>query len=162
MTASAIDTDSGLLRAVVVDDTSDIRLLLRMALEKDGEIKVVAEAANGREGIEAASAWHPDLVLLDLAMPVMDGLEALPSIRHACPGATIVVLSGFDAATLAEPALAAGADGYVQKGLSVDEIVARVLELAARNASPAATAPRPRFDRERVGTTAPAPPPTVL
>ena len=63
---------------VVIDDTPDLRLLLRMVLELTDRYSVVGEAGDGAEGIEMVRQWQPDLVLLDLAMPVMDGLEALP------------------------------------------------------------------------------------
>ncbi len=96
------------LGVLVVDDTPDLRDLLRMALERRGEFHVVAEASNGREGIELARAHQPDLVLLDISMPVMDGLEALPQIRAACPRAAVVMLSGFGATEMTERALARG------------------------------------------------------
>ena len=117
------------LRAVVVDDTPDLRALLVLALEQSGQIVVVAEAGNGYEGVERVREHRPDIVLLDLAMPVMDGLEALPSMRRLCPDATIVVLSGFGATAMADRALAAGADGYLQKGAPASAILDYVRSL---------------------------------
>ncbi|RYJ04096.1 MAG: response regulator, partial [Actinomycetales bacterium] len=77
-------------RVVLVDDTEDLRNLMRIALKRVGW-EVVGEAGDGAAGIEVATAEDPDLVVLDLSMPVMDGLEALPHIRSSCPDATIVV-----------------------------------------------------------------------
>ena len=84
------------LRVVVIDDTEDIRELLSLALTRGG-FDIVAEASDGRSGTEEVRRHRPDLVLLDLAMPVMDGIEALPGIRRLVPTATIIVLSGFGA-----------------------------------------------------------------
>jgi len=109
------------LRTVIIDDTADLRDLLRLALNRGG-FDVVGEAGDGKAGIELVRTEHPDVVLLDLSMPVMDGLEALPTIRRTVPGAKIIVLSGFGATQMSERALANGADGYVQKGASLDSI----------------------------------------
>ena len=106
------------MRVAIVDDTPDVRLLVRMSLELDPDIEVVAEAADGRAAIDIAARHHPEVMLLDLAMPVMDGMQALPHVVSASPDTAVVVLSGFGAATMAAEALAAGARGYVQKGVS--------------------------------------------
>ena len=119
------------LTAVVVDDTPDIRMLTRMALEMDSGIRVVGEAENGREGIEVAAQHQPDVVVLDMAMPVMDGLEALPHIKRACPRTRVLVVSGFDDTTMSSSADEAGADGYLQKGAPPALLLERVRELAA-------------------------------
>ena len=116
------------LRVVIIDDTADLRDLLRIALGRGG-MSVVGEAADGLAGIEAVRTGRPDVVLLDLSMPVMDGLEALPHIRALAPSAKIVVLSGFAATELAERALEAGADGYLQKGVSIGKILDRIREV---------------------------------
>lgn len=120
--------DAAPIRAVIVDDTDDIRDLLRIVLRRAG-YDVVAEAADGRAGIEIVREHRPDLVLLDLAMPVLDGLEALPTLRDLVPDATILVLSGFGAEQMAERALAAGADGYVEKGQPLAALLGVIREL---------------------------------
>ena len=123
------------LTVVVVDDTPDIRMLTRMALELDGGIQVVAEAGDGREGIDVVETHQPDVVVLDMSMPVMDGLEALPHIKRACPTARVLVVSGFDHSTVAASATEAGADGYLQKGASPLALLEQVRELGARAAT---------------------------
>lgn len=117
------------IRVVIVDDTEDLRFLLRTALTRGG-MEVVAEAADGRAGIHAVRDAQPDVVLLDLAMPVMDGRAALPAIRRGAPAARIIVLSGFGADQLSDEVLALGADGYIEKGHSLRRIVQYVEDAA--------------------------------
>ena len=109
------------LRILIADDAPDIRLLLRMYLT-DSRLEVIGEASNGAEAVEMAGAEKPDAVILDLAMPVMDGLEAIPLIKEASPGTKIVVLSGFDADRMAERAIGLGAETYLQKGVALGDI----------------------------------------
>lgn len=120
MNSSATSTRAR--RVVIIDDTEDLRQLLTLALTRGG-FEIVAEAADGREGIETVREHRPDVVLLDLAMPVMDGIEALPTIRRLVPSAKIIVLSGFGAQQMSARAVAVGADGYVQKGASLASIL---------------------------------------
>ncbi|MCM0620375.1 hybrid sensor histidine kinase/response regulator [Nocardioides bruguierae] len=124
-------------RVVIIDDTSDLRELLRLALHRGG-FEVVGEAGDGRRGVEVVRETEPDIVLLDLSMPVVDGLDALPALRRAVPEATIIVLSGFGATQMSDRALANGADGYVQKGSSLDSVLAYLQDVVA--GVPAATA----------------------
>lgn len=108
--------DSAAARVLLADDTPDIRAMLRLVLSREDDFVVVAEAGDGSEAIEMAVEHRPDVVLLDLAMPVMDGLEAIPGVRAAVPDCKIVVLSGFNADQMAGEALGAGADAYLEKG----------------------------------------------
>jgi CheY-like chemotaxis protein len=119
--------EGGLRRIVIVDDTADVRLLFEMALNIDGRFEVVGTAEDGAEGIARCEELQPDGVLLDVMMPVMDGLTALPRIRAACPRARIVVLSADDQAPVVEQAMANGADAYVTKSASVDEAIDALL-----------------------------------
>ena len=116
-------------RVLLVDDAEDIRMLLRMAMKKHGGLTVVGEAADGVEAVQQASELQPDLVLLDLAMPRMDGLEALPLIRAAVPDVRVIVLSGFNQSALADKAIEAGADHYVAKGGSIRALLKLAEEL---------------------------------
>ena len=107
-------------RILVVDDSSDIRLLIGRQLRSDGRYDVVGEAADGEEAVSATAALQPDVVLLDLSMPRMDGLQALPLVLGAAEGVSVVVMSGFAGAGMAERVLAAGAARYIEKGLRMD------------------------------------------
>ena len=120
-TGDPSSTESRVLRVLIADDAPDIRLLLRMYLT-DTRIEVVGEAANGAEAVDLAGSHKPDAVILDLAMPVMDGLQAIPLIKNASPDTKIIVLSGFDADRMAERALGLGAETYLQKGVALGDI----------------------------------------
>jgi DNA-binding NarL/FixJ family response regulator len=109
------------VRAVVIDDTRDIRDLLSIVLTRSG-MEVVGQAGDGQAGIDVVREERPDVVLLDLAMPVMDGIEALPVIRELVPEARIIVLSAFSG-PVREQVLASGADGYLEKGTPLKAIV---------------------------------------
>jgi two-component system, chemotaxis family, chemotaxis protein CheY len=112
------------VRAVIIDDTRDIRDLLSTVLARSG-VDVVGQAGDGQAGVDLVRAERPDVVLLDLAMPVMDGVEALPIIRALVPEARIIVLSAFTGA-VREQVLEGGADGYLVKGTPLRNIVAYV------------------------------------
>lgn len=116
-------------RVLLADDTPEIRQLLRIALELEGGFEIVGEAADGRQALHLAGSHRPDAVVLDLAMPIMDGLEAIPAIRRATPQTKILVLSGFTSAQMGADALALGADAYLEKGVSPGDIVAAINRL---------------------------------
>ncbi len=122
-------TDPQPIRVLLCDDTRDIRLLLSLALELAGGFDVVGEAADGSEAIAQATAHQPDVVLLDLAMPVLDGLQALPQIRACAPDCLVVVLSGFGADAMGEEAVRLGAATYVQKGVNPTELAEQLRAL---------------------------------
>src|SRR5438132_14386326 len=83
------------VRVLLVDDLPDIRLVMRLLLEADGRTEVVGEAADGAEAIRLAGELHPDAIVLDLRMPGMDGVSALPLIRDAAPGPVLVAPSAL-------------------------------------------------------------------
>jgi DNA-binding NarL/FixJ family response regulator len=118
------------IRVVLVDDVPELRLLVRLTLEEDSGIEVVGEASNGREGVAVVHATDPDLVLLDLSMPDMDGLEAIPLMRQHAPNARVVVLSGHEAGRVSLEALDQGASRYINKASGLQTIPQVVHEVA--------------------------------
>ena len=115
------------IRTALVDDAEEMRLLVSMSLTLSGEFVVVAEAGNGREAVDVAREHRPELMLLDLSMPEMDGLEALPRVLEASPDTCVVVFSGFDDTHLGPEARALGAAGYVEKGTPLEDLIARLV-----------------------------------
>lgn len=118
-------------RIVICDDQASFREVLGLMLGIEDDFDVVGEASNGRDAIELVRGLQPDVLLLDIAMPVMDGLEALPYVRAAAPGTAVVVLTGLSSAELRQRALEAGARLVVEKGTDADEIAERVREACA-------------------------------
>jgi DNA-binding NarL/FixJ family response regulator len=131
-------TQDPAISVVVCDDVSEMRKLLRYALEADPRMRVVGEAENGREGARIIAELQPDVVLLDLSMPEMDGLETIPAITSSSPDTGIIVFSGFAGERMREPALRGGADLYLEKGLPLDDVISAVREVASarRGADP--------------------------
>jgi DNA-binding NarL/FixJ family response regulator len=117
-------------RVVLADDDADVREILGVALTRTGRFEVVAAVEDGEAAQVAAGELDPDLVLLDLAMPGLGGLDALPLVRLAAPSARVVVVSGFPGDRLSSVVRERGAVGYVQKGLSPRRIVDEVLAVA--------------------------------
>ncbi|WP_395361536.1 response regulator [Streptomyces sp. YH02] len=129
------------IRVVIADDEPLIRAGIRMILTSDPEIEVVAEAANGREAVEATRAHAADVVLLDIQMPVLDGLSALPELRRAAPAARVIVLTTFGERDNVLRTLEYGGAGFLLKDTAPAELIRAVRAAAAGDAylSPAAT-----------------------
>jgi DNA-binding NarL/FixJ family response regulator len=117
--------DDARIRVLLADDVEDIRAVLRTTLELDGRFEVVGEAANGVEAVRLCEELQPDVLVLDLAMPVMDGLQAIPEVRRGSPATKIFVLSGFDR-RLGEKAIQLSADAYEQKTRPLDTLPSRI------------------------------------
>lgn len=116
--------------AVIVDDSASIRMLLKGILEEIG-IKVVGVAASGREGVEVVKKTHPAIVCLDVDMPVMAGLDALPLIRAANPQTKVVMITGNASRAIVEAAVAGGARGYFLKPIrpvKIEEFIRKLLQ----------------------------------
>ncbi|MGH3443393.1 MAG: response regulator [Nitriliruptorales bacterium] len=118
------------VRVVIAEDADDFRLLLRKRLELDGRFVVVGEASNGQEAVDVTFEHGPDVVVMDLGMPVMDGYEAMRRIQERLPDAKVVVLSGTGANEGANEAFEAGAFSYLEKGTAMDRILTALAPLA--------------------------------
>ncbi|MBT2506661.1 response regulator transcription factor [Streptomyces sp. ISL-98] len=129
------------VRVVIADDEPLIRAGIRMILTSDRGIEVVAEAANGREAVELARSHAADVVLLDLQMPVMDGLTALAELGRAVPAARVIVLTTFGERENVLRALEHGGAGFLLKDSAPAELIRAVRAAAAGDAylSPGAT-----------------------
>ncbi|WGP06930.1 response regulator transcription factor [Bacillus subtilis] len=132
------------IRVVIVDDQELVRAGLRPLAERDGDISVVAEAADGRSGLSHVRELRPDVVLMDIRMPVMDGIEATRAIvaDGALNGVRVLMLTTFDEDENVFAAIRAGAAGYLLKDVSPDDLRAAIRTVAAGDAllSPSVTA----------------------
>ncbi|WP_327001825.1 response regulator transcription factor [Dactylosporangium sp. NBC_01737] len=115
-----------MIRVLLVDDQQLVRAGLRMLCESDVDIEVVAEADNGRDAVRLAGELHPDVVMMDLRMPGMDGTTATARIRAAHPACRVVVVTTFDDDDHLYPALAAGACGFLVKDAAPAELLAGI------------------------------------
>jgi DNA-binding NarL/FixJ family response regulator len=128
--------------------------VLRLALQREDDFTVVAEAAVGEAGIAAVGEHKPHLVLLDIAMPVMDGLQALPLLRQTSPGSVVVMLTGYSEASAALTAVELGAHGYIRKGGPLPELLAQVRDVIEHRFQIAKRMSEPDTDAERPPTLA--------
>ncbi len=114
------------IRILIADDHALIRNGLRMLLGTHADLEVVGEAADGIEALERTRQLRPDVLVIDVAMPRMNGLEAAQLVRDVVPETRVVMLSMFEKESFARQALQAGASGYVLKGASSSDIVAAI------------------------------------
>jgi DNA-binding NarL/FixJ family response regulator len=103
-------------RVMIVDDSADFRLIFRLLLDGDDRLEITAEAADGQEAVDLCGRIQPDVVVLDLAMPTMDGRVALPLIRERCPDADVWVYSAVADRYEREDLMHKGASGVLTKG----------------------------------------------
>jgi len=126
---------------VVADDQAMIRTGLRKILEAEADLEVVGEAADGSEAVAAVSRVRPDVVLMDIRMPVLDGIEATRRITRTVPSARVLILTTFGLDTYVFDSLRSGASGFMLKDAPPEELVAAVRIVAAGDAllAPAVT-----------------------
>jgi DNA-binding NarL/FixJ family response regulator len=126
-TEPRIDPRPRPVRVAVVDDNDDLRELLRLWLEGEPDFELVGEAADGHGAVQLARATQPDVVVLDVDMPVMSGLDALPLLRAVSPATKVILYSAKDRRL---EALAAGATTYLSKSASLPSIIDTVRRTA--------------------------------
>jgi DNA-binding NarL/FixJ family response regulator len=123
-------TPVGAIRVLLADDQTLVRTGLRMILSTESDLHVVGEAANGREAVELCRACAPDVVLMDVRMPEMDGIEATRRISQLDSSTKVLVLTTFDVDDLVYDALRAGASGFLLKDAPEDRLVAAIRVVA--------------------------------
>jgi DNA-binding NarL/FixJ family response regulator len=156
MAEQAPDRPSRPIRVLLVDDHGVVRRGLRGYLELLDDIEIVGEAENGRLGLEAARELRPDVVLMDLLMPEMDGIAATAAIRAELAGVEVVALTSFVEEARVNAALEAGAAGFILKDADADD-VAEAIRAAHRgevHLDPAVASIVARGVRERAAATA--------
>ncbi len=136
------------LTVVLVDDSDDLRLLVRTRLRLAGGFEIVGEGKTGHDAVALAGDLRPDLLLLDISMPDMDGFEALAALRVAAPATRVVVFSGFDEPDLERRARALGAADFVAKSLPVEELPARLLSAGGAAQDGDGDAPAPEVAQQ--------------
>ena len=114
------------IRILLADDHVILRQGTRQLLENESDMEVVGEASNGAEAVELVKKFKPDIVIIDVAMPVMNGIEATKKIKEILPGIKILVLTGYDYDEYIFSLLEMGAAGYLLKDVSGDELVGAI------------------------------------
>lgn len=122
------------IRVLLVDDHSVVRQGLRMFLDLDGELEVVGEAADGAEGVRLAHALRPDVIIMDLLMPVLDGIAAIGQVKRELPEIEILALTSVLEDEKVIGAVRAGAIGYLLKDTQADELIRAIKGAAAGEA----------------------------
>jgi len=120
-----------MITVILADDHAVLRDGLRFLLEAEGDMEIVATAANGQEAVEQATVWCPDVVMMDISMPVMNGIEATKRICATCENTKVVILSMYHTNDYVQCALDAGAAGYLMKDSAGTELIAAIRALHA-------------------------------
>ena len=115
------------IKVLLVEDHTMIRMGTALVIEKAQGISMVAEAENGQQGVEMAQKYNPDVILMDIGLPVIDGIEATRQIKEADSNAQILIFTLRDNDDDVFPALSAGADGYIMKGATPEQLTSAIV-----------------------------------
>ena len=116
-------------KILIVDDNQGVRNSLTRILEKDRGLRVVGEAGDGSEALELARALSPDLILMDLAMPRVNGLEATQRIKAERPDTKVIIITRYQEDAYRQAAAQSGADAFLPKGIRVPELLATIRQV---------------------------------
>ena len=137
MTADTVQNSSNndlevsqVIRVLLADDHALVREGTRRLLETENDVEVVAEAANGEEAVEATKRLHPDIAIMDIAMPGMGGIEATRAIKASCPETAVLVLSAYDDEPYLMKLLEMGAAGFLLKNVYGQELISAIRAVA--------------------------------
>jgi len=122
------------LRVLVVDDSEVVRRGICQILQSESDIEIICEAADGADAVRKAREHRPDVVLLDITMPVMNGFDAARRIKQELPSTRILMVSQFDSAHFMREAFVAGASGYVVKSNAASELIPALRQLYREHA----------------------------
>lgn len=134
------------IRILIVDDHAVVRAGIHLLLDSQSDLEVVGEAQNGREGLVQAQKLKPDVVLMDIAMPEMGGVEATQAIKKTCPEAQVLALTMYEDPAFFFRILQAGASGYVIKGADPGELLDAIRAVAQNKAYLSPVLTRKLFD----------------
>lgn len=136
-----------MIRVLLVDDQSLLRMGFRLILEAESDIEVIGEAGDGATGVAMATALHPDVVLMDVRMPTMDGIAATAAVLAAQPASKVLILTTFDVDQYLYTGLKAGASGFLLKDAPPTALLAAIRTVAGGEAVLAPTATRRLIDQ---------------
>ncbi len=120
------------VRVLIADDHSLFAEALQAILGTDARFDILALASDGRQAVELAESLHPDVVLMDISMPVMDGFQATQELRKKVPETSVLIITGSNARSDVDRARAAGAAGYVTKDRIAGELIDAIVEVVER------------------------------
>jgi DNA-binding NarL/FixJ family response regulator len=122
-----------MITVLIAEDHPLLREGLRLLLELEEDIQVIGEALNGREAVDLAAEHHPDVVLMDVQMPFMDGIEATRLIRSSSPGTSVLMISALSREEVITQAISAGASGFVSKQTTLHNVPRAIREVCKGN-----------------------------